>query len=191
MKPEWVSRTGRWIISSLVIAVLTSTAGVGAMAQPATIDLSQVKTIAVAPFADEAGMREDLARWAALRLTQLLARDRLQVVPLDQIERTLQEMRLRPSDLISPTATADLGRRVAADAVITGRLLRADRERRLDTSSNERVPPEAFVTLELRVMIVASRRLFYTEVAGYGIILSGLTSATEMALQEFIRQLKR
>ena len=176
----------RWVIMSVLSAVVTLTVVLSTAAQPAPPDLSQMRVVAVAPFADEVGMREDLARWAALRLSQLLSRERLQVISFEQVERGVREMGLRLSDLISPTATADLGRRLGADVVVTGRLIRADQERRLIGDSTERMPREAFVTLDLRVMVVATRRTYNVEVAGQAIGFTGLARAADQALQEFI-----
>lgn len=57
--------------------------------------------------------------------------------------------------------------------------------------STERMPREAFVTLDLRVMVVATRRTHNVEVAGQAIGFDGLARAADQALQEFIGLLNK
>ena len=184
----------RWV--ALFIVLLALVPGRAATAQPPPSPLSQVKVVVVAPLADEAGMRAELTRWTAWRLTERIAHLGVRVVPLDQAERALREMGRRPTDLISLTTSADLGRRLGADAVITGRLLRADVDgpRRVPPPvSPEEVPegpPEAIVTLDLRLLAVDSRLvLFQAEVAGHGFGFFALWQAADLALRDFILRL--
>ncbi len=168
------------------LALFTALLAAGAAsAEPAFPNLERVGVVAVAPFADDVGMREDLAGWATARLTHLLATAGVRVVPFEQTNSTLLAMRLRPARLISPTAVADLGNRLGADAVVTGRLTRADQERgpRTDT---DWIPSEASVTFDVHVMIIATRERFSTEMVGYAEGPIGLLRATERALREFV-----
>ncbi len=170
------------------LALFTALLAAGAAsAEPAFPNLERVGVVAVAPFADDVGMREALAGWATARLTYLLATAGVRVVPFEQTNRTLLAMRLRPARLISPTAVADLGNRLGADAVVTGRITRADQERgpRTDT---DWIPSEAAVTFEMHVMIIATRERFSTEMVGNAEGPVGLLRATERALREFVNQ---
>lgn len=180
--------------AAFLIAALLSLFAPSLASQPARPALSNVKVVAVAPFADDVGMQDWLARWAAVRLTELIPRPVFQVVPFDQAEHGLREMRITPAALIGLTPSAELGRRLGADAVITGRLTQADLEQvplfllPLPPAQRPEGPPEAFVTIDLRIVIVATRQVvLQTETAGYGIGLFPLQSAAEMALREFIR----
>ncbi len=158
-------------------------------AQPAFPDLSQVRLIAVAPFADEVGMHEDLARWATVQLVTLLSRKGVRVVPAALADSTLRKAGLRPSDLVSLASNETLARQLGADAVITGRVTRADvdHEGRFVPEEPPPGPPEAFVTLRLRLMVIATRQLSYADVTGYAIGgFFSLTRAADRALQQYV-----
>lgn len=184
----------------IAVALLTTAGLLGflprdaATAQPA-VPLPHVRVLAVAPFADEVGMRALLARWTATRLAQLLEAKGWQVVPVERAEQRLREMGLDAFRLISPTATAELGRRLGADAVVTGRLLRADvdGQNRLPPigppGEIPEGPPEGYVTLDLRILSVHSRSvLIQREVAGHSFGLFPLQVAAELALRHFLAQ---
>jgi hypothetical protein len=163
-------------------------AGLGAAtAAPALPNLERVGMVAVAPFADDVGMREDLAGWATARLTRLLATAGVRVVPFERTNSTLLAMRLQPARLISPTVVADLGNRLGADAIITGRLTRADQERG-PQGDPDKIPAEAAVTFDMHMMIIATRERFSTEMVGNAEGPVGLLRATERALREFVNQ---
>jgi hypothetical protein len=49
-------------------------------------DPPSARMVAVAPLADEAGFREDLAVWTSARLALLLSRQGVPVVPFPQVE---------------------------------------------------------------------------------------------------------
>lgn len=177
--------------SALVLMLLPAVA-----AQPAHPGLSGVKVVAVAPFADDVGMQGQLARWAAVRLTQLLPTPAFHVVSFDQAERTLREMRVNPADLTSLASAVELGRRLGANAVITGRLTRVDLDPPprilfpLPPAQPPEGPAEAFVILDLQMAIVATRQMIlHTETTGRAIGMFALQHATEMALRDYIRLL--
>ena len=176
------------VMQTSVLFTLLLVAGLGhATAEPVFPNLAQVGMVAVAPFVDDVGMREDLARWAAARLTLLLATAGVQVVPFERTNGTVLAMRLLPARLSSPTVVADLGNRLGANAVVTGRLTRADQERggRGDT---DWVPSEADVTYDMHVMIISTRERFSTEMVAHAEGPIGLLRATERALREFVNQ---
>jgi hypothetical protein len=176
------------VIQTSVLLMLLLVAGLGAAtAGPVLPNLVRVGVVAVAPFADDVGMREDLAGWAAARLTRLLATAGVRVVPSEQTNSTLLAMRLLPGRLTSPTVVADLGNRLGADAVVTGRLTRADQERG-PRGDPDWIPSEAAVTFDMHVMIIATRERFSTEMVAYAEGPVGLLRATERALREFVNQ---
>jgi hypothetical protein len=176
------------VIQTSVLLMLLPVAGLGAeTAGPIFPNLVRVGVVAVAPFADDVGMRVDLAGWAAARLTRLLATAGVRVVPFEQTNRMLLTMRLQPARLTSPTVVADLGNRLGADAVVTGRLTRADQERG-PQGDPDKIPAEAAVTFDMHVMIIATRERFSTEMVGNAEGPVGLLRATERALREFVNQ---
>jgi hypothetical protein len=175
-------------MQTTALFALLLVAGLGpAAAEPVFPNLVRVGMVAVPPFVDDVGMREDLAGWAAARLTRLLANAGVQVVPFARTNSTLLAMRLLPARLTSPTVVADLGNRLGANAVVTGRLTRADQERgsRGDT---DWIPSEAAVTFDMQVMIIATKQRFSTELVAHAEGPVALLRATERALREFVSQ---
>src|SRR2546426_7284555 len=154
-----------------------------AVAQPA------LAVVAVAPFTDEVDLRDDLARFAATRLIALLSRKGVQVVPAAQMETALREVGLRSTDLASLASNETLAHQLGADVVITGRIIRADLQHEGTFVPEEPPsgPPEAFVTLRLRTMVVATRRLTYADVTGRAVGgMFGLAHAADQALQQYV-----
>jgi hypothetical protein len=144
--------------------------------------------VAVAPFADAVTLRHDLAPWTSVRLIVLLSRKGVPVVPAAQMESALREAGFHPADLVSLSATETLARRLGADIVITGTLIRADLEHEGTFVSVEPPsgPPEALVTLRLRLMVVATRRVSFVDVTGNAVGgFLGLTRAIDRALQDY------
>jgi hypothetical protein len=176
------------LIHTLVLFTSLLVAGLGtATAEPVFPNLVRVGVVAVAPFADDVGMREDLAGWAAARLSRLLATAGVRVVPFEQTNSALLAMRLLPARLTSPTVVAELGNRLGVDAIITGRLTRADQERG-PRGDSDWIPSEAAVTLDIHVMIIATKERFSTEMVAHAEGPVGLLRATERALREFVNQ---
>jgi hypothetical protein len=144
--------------------------------------------VAVAPFADAVTFRHDLAPWASARLIALLSQKGVPVVPAAQAESALREAGLQPADLVSLAATETLARRLGADVVITGTLIRADLDHEGAFVPVERPsgPPEAFVTLRLRLMVVATRQVSFVDTTGHAVGgFLGLTRAIDRALQDY------
>ncbi|HEX9531846.1 MAG TPA: hypothetical protein VGA58_03605 [bacterium] len=176
------------VIQTSVLFTLLLVAGLGAAtAEPVFPNLVRVGVVAVAPFADDVGVREGLAGWAAARLSRLLATAGVRVVPFEQTNSALLAMRLLTARLTSPTVVAELGNRLGVDAVVTGRLTRADQERG-PRGDSDGIPSEAAVTFDVHVMIIATKERFSTEMEGHAEGPVGLLRATERALREFVNQ---
>src|SRR2546428_9763633 len=165
------------------LAMPFATGGQSAMAQPAPV------VVAVAPFTDEVNLRDDLARLTSARLIALLSKKGVQVIPAAQMESALREVGFRPLDLVSLASNETLAHQLGADVGITGRLILADLEHEgtfIPDESPSR-PPEAFVTLRLRLMVVATRRISYADFTGHAVGgLFGLAHAADRALQQYV-----
>jgi len=189
VRPTWRSAL---VPVPLLILVL------GAFAAPAPAGLAATGAVAIVPLADEVGFHHELVRWASLRLGEMLAGAGFQVVPLDETARLMRQMGLRDADLIGLSRPAELGVRLGAGVVITGRLTRLD----LDPPGSGLFPPvttpkevegpaEAFMILEMRVLEVPTRHvLLRTEVSGQAAGPLRLRLAAERALADFLRQLR-
>ena len=172
----------------LFVVVSALTVSLPIALQPA--GAQQVSTlIAVAPFTDEVNLRDDLARWTSARLIALLSKKGVQVIPAAQMESAMHEVGFRPTDLVSLAANETLARQLGADVVITGRIIRADLQHEGTFVPEEPPsgPPEAFVTLRLRMMVVATRRISYADVTGRAVGgMFGLAHAADQALQQYV-----
>ena len=148
-----------------------------------------VSAVVAVAFTDEVDLRDDLARFAATRLIALLSRKGVQVVPVAQMETALREVGLRPSDLVSLASNETLAHQLGADVVITGRIIRADLDHEGTFVPEEPPsgPPEAFVTLRLRMMVITTRRISYADVTGHAVGgFFGLAHAADQALQQYV-----
>jgi len=167
-------------VGALALSLLTVRQPVGAQT---------VSVVVAVAFTDEVDLRDDLARFAATRLIALLSRKGVQVVPVAQMETALREVGLRPSDLVSLASNETLAHQLGADVVITGRIIRADLDHEGTFVPEEPPsgPPEAFVTLRLRMMIIATRRVSYADITGHAVGgLFGLAHAADQALQQYV-----
>ena len=182
-------RLGRWLrpviavmaVGALTLSLLTVRQPVGAQ----TVSV----VVAVAPFADEVNLRDDLARWTSARLIALLSKKGVQVIPAAQMVSALREVGLRPSDLVSLASNETLAHQLGADVVITGRIIRADLDHEGTFVPEEPPsgPPEAFVTLRLRMMVITTRRISYADVTGHAVGgFFGLAHAADQALQQYV-----
>ena len=168
-------------VSALALSLLTVRQPIGAQTVSAVV--------AVAPFTDEVNLRDDLARWSSARLIALLSRKAVQVVPVAQMETALREVGLRPTDLASLASNEALAHQLGADVVITGRIIRADLDHEGTFVPEEPPsgPPEAFVTLRLRMVVIATRRVSYADITGHAVGgLFGLAHAADQALQQYV-----
>ena len=167
-------------VGALALSLLTVRQPVGAQT---------VSVVVAVAFTDEVDLRDDLARFAATRLIALLSRKGVQVVPVAQMETALREVGLRPTDLTTLASNETLAHQLGADVVITGRIIRADldHEGTFVPAEPPSGPPEAFVTLRLRMMVVATRRISYADVTGRAVGgFSSLTRAANQALQQYV-----
>ena len=168
-------------VGALALSLLTVRQPVGAQ----TVSV----VVAVAPFADEVNLRDDLARWTSARLIALLSKKGVQVIPAAQMVSALREVGLRPSDLVSLASNETLAHQLGADVVITGRIIRADLDHEGTFVPEEPPsgPPEAFVTLRLRMMVITTRRISYADVTGHAVGgFFGLAHAADQALQQYV-----
>ena len=166
---------------TLTLLLLTVRQPVGAQTVSAVV--------VVAPFADEVNLRDDLARWTSARLIALLSKKGVQVIPAAQMVSALREVGLRPSDLVSLASNETLAHQLGADVVITGRIIRADLDHEGTFVPEEPPsgPPEAFVTLRLRMVVIATRRVSYADITGHAIGgFFGLAHAADQALQQYV-----
>ena len=181
-------RLGRWLRPVIaLIAVGALTLSLLTVRQP--VGAQTVSVVVAVAFTDEVDLRDDLARFAATRLIALLSRKAVQVVPVAQMESALREVGLRPTDLASLASNEALAHQLGADVVITGRIIRADLDHEGTFVPEEPPsgPPEAFVTLRLRMMVIATRRISYADVTGRAVGgFFGLAHAADQALQQYV-----
>ncbi len=146
-----------------IVTVLVLPTGPGA-AGPARLDLSTVRILAIAPFADEPALTRNLADFGALRLTELLRRGPLQIVGPEQVAAAMGRLGITRADLISPSRTVEVGRAVGADAVLTGRLTFFNADGRRDFLLPDPLGInmlEARVDVDVRVLQVETRLVLY------------------------------
>jgi hypothetical protein len=122
-------------------------------------DLTRVQVLAVAPFDDEVYV-PDLVKWGPARLSELIGRGSFRVIPSSAVADAMKRLGLGPRDLTSPSRTIDLGKTVGADAVLTGRITYALRERgdgRDSTSMLFGGSGESRVDVAIRILEVSTR----------------------------------
>jgi hypothetical protein len=151
------------ILLGLLVGSLLVPGGVraGSVAGP---DLSRVRVLAIAPFADEAPLSLRLAQWGTARMHELAARGPFEVVSLPRVAEAMQQLGITPGDLMSPSRTVTLGRQLGADAVLTGRVVMVQQDREREDAG---VPPagalNSRVDVDVRVLEVATRRILFQE----------------------------
>ncbi len=153
-------------------------------------DLSRVRVLAVAPFDDEV-YAPDLVQWGPARLSELARRAPFRTIPSSEVAGAMKRLGLVPRDLISLSRTIDLGKTVGADAVLTGRITYALRERadgRDNTSMLFDGSGESRVDVDIRILEVSSRlklleEQFSCQVGGL------LQSAMDCVMRDVARRL--
>ncbi len=135
-------------VSAVVAAVLSVLLAWGGPAAGQTRDLSRVRILAVAPFADENPETRFLAEDGAARLSAVLQDGRFQIVPATRVAAEMGRTGVTAADLISPTRAVALGMRLGADAILTGRVVRIFEDR-----SNDRPDEGGALTVEGRVAV--------------------------------------
>ncbi len=122
-------------------------------------DLSRVRVLAVAPFDDEVYV-PDLVQRGPARLSELTGRAPFRIIRASEVADAMKRLGFVPRDLISPSRTIDLGKTVGADAVLTGRITYALRERgdgRDSTSMLFSGSGESRVDVDIRILEVSTR----------------------------------
>lgn len=121
--------------------------------------------MAVADFVDDSldgsligaeRLSENLQRLLADR-----ARDRLRVVPVDEVQAAMRARGYRPHDLVSPTRAAEIARAVGADWIVKGRWSHLDRD--IEQLPDGRRLAFGQALIEIRVLEAASRRRLLEE----------------------------
>lgn len=150
------------LVALLVGSLLLPAAGQARSA--AGPDLSRVRVMAIAPFADEASLSLPLAQWGTARLHELAARGPFEVISPPRVADAMRQMGVAPGDLMSPGRTVALGRQLGADAVLTGRvvLVQQDRERE-DAGVHPVGVLTSRVDVDVRVLEVATRLILFQE----------------------------
>jgi len=145
----------------IVLVVLGLGAGQSAASAAAVqrADLSGVRVLAIAPFYDE-WYAPDLVQYGPARLTELLQKGPYRVVPPAVVAEAMARLRITTRDLISPSRTVELGTVVNADAVLTGRITYALREKpgpREDTNRIADGGAGSRVDVDIRILDVRTR----------------------------------
>lgn len=140
--------------------------GTGQAAGAPRPDLSQVRVLAIAPFADEVALSKFLADWGAARLSELLKPVPFQVVGPSRVAEAMKRLGLAPASLVSPTRTIELGREVGADAVLTGRVTWVLRESERERDPQGRPLGSGVVSrvdVDVRILQVGTRLILFQE----------------------------
>ncbi|MDR7486488.1 MAG: hypothetical protein QN187_14310 [Armatimonadota bacterium] len=147
---------------SVGLSVMLHTAQVRGAAT-GQLDLSRIRILAIAPFYDEV-YAPDLAALGGVRLSELATRGPIRIVPPADVATEMKRLGIAPAALVSPTSTVAVGRAVGADAVLTGRITLAIRERdrdRDDQSLGGGIYSR--VDASIRVLEVATRLTLFHE----------------------------
>ena len=150
------------VLIVLLVAVLAAAVQGPVAAQ--SRDLSRVRILAVAPFADDDPTTRPLAEQGAVRLSALLQGGRFQIIDAVRVAAEMERAGVKAPALISPTQTVMLGMRLGADAVLTGRVVQIFQERlreRADGPGGFHL--ESRVVIDVRVLEVGTRLILLQE----------------------------
>ncbi len=128
-------------------------------------DLSRVRVLAVAPFDDEVYV-PDLVQRGPARLSELAGRASFRMIPSSEVAGAMRRLGFVARDLISPSRTIELGKAVGADAVLTGRITYALRERADGRDNTSMLPGgsgESRVDVDIRILEVSTRLKLFEE----------------------------
>lgn len=146
----------------LLFAAFVSVAGDGAQALAQTRDLSRVRILAVAPFADDDPTTRPLRQQGAARLSDLLKGGPFQIIETARVAAEMGQTGVSAADLISPSRTVALGMQLGADAVLTGRVVQIFQ----DSDPAEEgggTSIEGRVTIDVRILEVRTRFIVLQE----------------------------
>ncbi len=172
MRDAWrrMARVGTVVgLAALATVSAPRLAATGTMPGP---DLSRVRVLAVAPFLNEDPPTRWLTAAAADRLAVLLRRAPFQVLGPGAVSAAMVSEGVTPADLISPSRSIALARRLGADAILTGRVVRLEQGRvgRLRVGEDG---DDARAAIDFRVLDVATRlKLFEEEIGCAGVPLA-------------------
>lgn len=142
------------LAATLVIPPVTANRPAAAQSR----DLSRVRVLAVAPFADDDPTTRPLAEHGATRLSDLLRGSRFQIIESARVAAEMRRAGLTAPALISPTQTVTLGMRLAADAVLTGRVVQIVEDRASDqVAEGGTLSIEGRAAVDIRVLEVGTR----------------------------------
>lgn len=147
------------VIAALTISVVWTGSPAGAQVR----DLSSVRTLAVAPFADDDPTTRPLADRGAARLSDLLGGSRFQIIDSARVAIEMGRMGLTAASLVSPTQTILLGTRLGADAVLTGRIVQIVQDSATDPPGEGGTSIEGRAAIDIRVLDVRSRLILLQE----------------------------
>ncbi|MGH2400597.1 MAG: hypothetical protein ACRDF6_12220 [bacterium] len=148
----------RPIVVLAFVGLIALTAWSGRPAGAQVRDLSRVRVLAVAPFADDDPTTRPLAERGSARLSALLQGGRFQIIEAARVAVEMDRAGVRPPSLISPTQTVTLGIRLGADAVLTGRVVQIYQERQRERSNGGGgFHLESRVVIDVRVLEVSTR----------------------------------
>jgi hypothetical protein len=177
------------VAASLVALAPGAGAGAGRAWGAIAPELSRVRVLAVAPFLNDDPLTRPLTDAAADQLAQLLRRAPFQIVGPRAAAAAMTDGGMTPQDLISPSRSIALARRLGADAVLTGRVIEVEQGRsgRLRRGEGDF---EAKARIDFRVLDVATRlKLFEEEVGCAGMPLA--VQALECVVQALAARLLR
>ncbi len=131
-----------------------------------------LRVIVLVDFVDESteGWMVGAGQIAVPSIAQALARvSQLRVIAGDAVRDVLRQRGWRPADLISPLRSAEVGRVLGAEWVVTGRWVTAEVTGLPDEPPGTAMAPVtreglARAAVEVRVLDVASRRVLWQEV---------------------------
>lgn len=153
------------VLLSLMVGVL-GLPRPGLAAGASRPDLSRVRILAVAPFADEVALSKFLADQGSARLSELLKRGPFQIVDSSRVADALKRLGLIAAELISPTRTVEVGKAVGADAVLTGRVTLVQQERVRDDDPLGITSIESRVDMDIRILDVGTRLILFQDEFG-------------------------
>ena len=170
----------------LLVTVAMTLASWGAD-RPATAqprDLSRVRVLAVAPFADDNPLSRPLAESGAVRLSELLRGGRLQVIDAARVSAQMKTLGVQATDLISPSRTVALGHSLGADAVLTGRVVQIFQEiSRERSDGGVTFSIESRAVVDMRILEVGTRLILWQEE-----MACSMPSLAAVAMECLVRQ---
>lgn len=162
ISPSAVITRGLLSLTGATLAIILAATGslVGAQVR----GLSRVRTIAVAPFADDDPTTRLLANRGAARLSDLLRGGRFQIIDSSRVAVEMGRAGLTAQSLVSPSQTILLGTRLGADAMLTGRIVQIFQDSAADPpGEGGSLSAEGHAAIDIRVLDVSSRLILLQE----------------------------